>query len=74
MWLPEGSIRSSPPDVDRYEEDVVVEEPVELDAGVGEEAGVVVVVVAGAGDSFFSGDFVEVVSPPPLDGGLSLSE
>ncbi len=46
----------------------------ELDAGVGEEVGVVVVVVAGAGDSFFSGDFVEVVSPPPLDGGLSLSE
>ena len=53
---------------------MVVEEPVELDAGVGEEAGVVVVVVAGAGDSFFSDDFVEAVSPPPLDGGLSLSE
>jgi hypothetical protein len=54
---------------------VVVEEPVEPDAGVGEEgAVVVVVVVAGAVDSFFSGGFVEVVSPPVLDGGLSLSE
>ncbi len=53
---------------------MVVEEPVELDAGVGEEAGVVVVVVDGVGDSFFSDDFVEAVSPPPLDGGLSLSE
>jgi hypothetical protein len=53
---------------------VVVGDPVELDAGVGEEAGVVVVVVATAVDSFFSEDFVEGVSPPPLDGGLSLSE
>lgn len=54
---------------------MVVGEPAELDAGVGEEAGAVVVVaVAGADDSFFSEDFVEAVSPPPLDGGLSLSE
>ncbi len=63
-----------PPDADRYEEDVVVVDPVAPDAGVDEEAGGDVVVVAGAGDSFFSGDFVEVVSPPLLDGGLSLSE
>ena len=53
---------------------MVVEEPVEPDAGVGDEGAVVVVVVAGAVDSFFSGGFVEVVSPPVLDGGLSLSE
>lgn len=64
----------SPPDADRYEEDVVVVDPVAPDAGVDEEAGGAVVVAAGAVDSFFSGDFVEVVSPPPLDGGLSLSE
>jgi hypothetical protein len=53
---------------------VVVEEPVEPDAGVDEEAGVGVVVAAGAVESFFSVDFVVVVSLPPLDGGLSLSE
>lgn len=63
-----------PPDAGRHEEDVVVVDPVAPDAGVDEEAGAGVVVVAGAGDSFFSGDFVEVVSPPLLDGGLSLSE
>ena len=56
---------------------MVVEEPVApvaLDAGVDEEAGVAVVVAAGAVDSFFSGDLVAVVSLPPLEGGLSLSE
>lgn len=53
---------------------MVVEEPVEPDAGAGEEAGADVVAAAGAADSFLSGDFVAVVSLPPLDGGLSLSE
>ena len=53
---------------------MVVEEPVEPDTGAGDEAGVVVVVAAGAVDSFLSPVFVDVVSPPPLDGGLSLSE
>ncbi len=53
---------------------MVVEEPVEPDAGVDAEAGVDAVVAVDAGDSFFSGDFVAVVSVPPLDGGLSLSE
>jgi hypothetical protein len=53
---------------------VVVEEPVAPDAGVDEEAGGAVVVAAGAVDSFFSGDLVAVVSLPPLEGGLSLSE
>lgn len=56
---------------------MVVEEPVAPvapDAGVDEEAGGAVVVAAGAVDSFFSGDLVAVVSLPPLEGGLSLSE
>jgi hypothetical protein len=53
---------------------VVVEEPVEPAAGAGEAAGAVVAVAAGAGVSFFSPVFVDVVSAPPLDGGLSLSE
>jgi hypothetical protein len=49
-------------------------EPVDPDAGAGDEAGVVVVVAAGAVDSFFSSVFFDVVSPPSVDGGLSLSE
>lgn len=47
-------------------------EPVEPDVGAG--AGVGVVVVAGAVDSFFSSVFLDAVSPPPPEGGLSLSE
>jgi hypothetical protein len=69
-----GPSVTSLPDAGRYEEDVVVVEPVDPDAGAGDEAGVVVVVAAGAVDSFFSSVFFDVVSPPPVDGGLSLSE
>lgn len=69
-----GSFGTSLPDADRYEEDVVVEEPLEPDAGAGDEDGVVVVVAAGATDSFFSSVFFDVVSPPAPEGGLSLSE
>jgi hypothetical protein len=68
-----GPSVTSLPDAGRYEEDVVVVEPVDPDAGAGDEAGVVVV-AAGAVDSFFSSVFFDVVSPPSVDGGLSLSE
>ena len=53
---------------------MVVEGLGEPDAGAEAEVGVAVVVAAGAADSFFSLVFVDGVSPPLLDGGLSLSE
>jgi len=53
---------------------VVVEEPVEPDAGAGDEDGAGVAGAAGAVDSFFSPAFVDVGSPPVVDGGFSLSE
>jgi len=54
--------------------DVLVDEPVDAGAGVAAGAGAAAVEEVAAADSFFSPVLVPPVSPPALDGGLSLSE
>ncbi|MDK2743624.1 MAG: hypothetical protein NDI90_11960 [Nitrospira sp. BO4] len=54
--------------------EALVDEPVDAGAGAAAGAGDAAVEGVAAADSFFSPVLVPPVSPPALDGGLSLSE